>query len=162
MNDDSAPRSPSLAAIETLDDAACRALLGRQRLCIMSVVDGTEPYGVPLYYGFDGTTIYLGVAEGRKTQVLDANPAICLTVTEIAAGEAWSSVQVTGRAEWLEGADRERGVAVLMEHNRRVRGLQAGVPGPGAADPGAPAPRRHGGGRLLRIAGPRLSGRTRP
>lgn len=162
MNDDSPPRSPSLAAIETLDDAACRALLVRHRLCIMSVADGTEPYGVPLYYGFDGTTVYLGVAEGRKTRVLDANPAICLTVTEIAAGDSWASVQVTGRAEWLEGAERAHGVAVLMDHNRRVRG----EPGPQPqAEPGqspSPAARRHGGGRILRVALPQLSGRARP
>lgn len=160
------PRSPALAAIEPLDDAACRALVARQRLCTLSMVDGDEPYGIPLYYGFDGDTLYLGLAEGRKTEVLDRNGRLCITVVEAGDGERWASVQVTGDAEWLEGEGRERAVQVLMEHNRRIR--ESGLAGTAAVAAGATSPetaappRRHAGGRILRVASPRFSGRTRP
>lgn len=158
------PRSPALAAIEPLDDGACRAVLARNRLCVLSLVDGNEPYGVPLYYGFDGTTLYLGLAEGRKTDVLDHNGRLCITVVETGGGEDWASVQVTGEADWLEGDDRERAVQVLMDHNRRIResGAAGAVQRTGQAGEGALAqPRRHSGGRILRVREPGFTGRTR-
>ena len=153
------PASPP--PIESLDLDECRAILRRHRLCVLSVVDGDEPYAVPLFYGFDGTTLHLGLAEGRKTRALDGNPRLCLTVTEVGAGDAWASVQVVGTAEWLEGAEREASVAVLMEHNRTIRAMAAGAsPGLAPADTQA-APRRHGTGRLLRVKNPLITGRAR-
>ena len=145
-------------AIVPLADEECRLLLGRNRLCVLSVVDGSAPYAVPLFYGFDDTTVYLGVAEGRKTRALDVTPALCLTVTEIGPGDAWACVQVTGRAEWLAGAERAAAVDVLMRHNRHVRSLQ---PAPAPSLPPASPPVRHQGGRILRVADVVLTGRKR-
>lgn len=162
MPNDSPAPSPALAAIEALGESECRALLARHRLCTMSVVDADEPYAVPLFYGFDGATLYLGLAEGRKTRVLDANPRLCITVTELGSGDGWASVQVTGRAEWLDAGAREAGVKILTEHNRRVRSAAVD----GAEAPSEPAgasgqPRRHGGGRILRVSSPEFTGRAR-
>nr|MBA3890277.1 pyridoxamine 5'-phosphate oxidase family protein [Gemmatimonadaceae bacterium] len=141
------PRSPAFEAIESLDDDACRALLARHRLCTMSMVDGEAPYAVPLFYGFDGDTLYLGLAEGRKTAVLDRNGRICISVVETGDDDGWASVQVTGEAEWLSGESREQAVQVLMAHNRRIRAVGeaealSGAPAPEGAD-GAAHPRRH-------------------
>lgn len=149
----------ALAAIETLSADECRLLLSRQRLCTMSLADGDEPYAVPVFYGFDGTTVHIGLAEGRKTRVLDANPRVCITVTEVGPGDAWASVQVTGTAQWIDGDERQASVRVLMEHNRRVREAAAAASGAAAA---APAPqRRHGAGRILRVGDPEITGRAR-
>ena len=135
-----------------LDEAECRAILARQRLCVVSMVDGDEPYAVPVYYGFDGSTLFLGVAEGRKTRALDANPSVYIVVTEVGPGDAWRSVTVAGRARSLvDGPERQEAVEVLMAHNRRVRARE-GVP--------AATPRRRSGGRVLRVDGVRLSGRA--
>lgn len=154
------PASPPPIASLDLDE--CRAILRRHRLCTLSVVDGDEPYAVPLFYGFDGTTLHLGLAEGRKTRALDVNPRVCLTVTELGAGDAWASVQVTGMAEWLEGADREASVRVLMEHNRAIRAMGASAAQGAPPDsPPTAQPRRHGTGRLLRVRDPRITGRAR-
>lgn len=162
MPRDSPAPNPALAAIEALDESECRALLARHRLCTMSVVDADEPYAVPLFYGFDGTTLYLGLAEGRKTRLLDANPRICITVTELGGGDAWASVQVTGSAEWLEGDLREAGILVLTEHNRRVRSADGGVAEAPSGRGGASGQqRRHGGGRILRVHSPEITGRAR-
>lgn len=158
MTSDTPAPTSATAAIRPLDMEACLELLGRHRLCTLSVVDLTDPYAVPLFYGFDGTTVFLGLAEGRKTTILDANPSICLTVVETGPGDAWASVQVTGTAEFLDGRDREQAVRVLMEHNQRIRVVTPGTtPASGA---GAPT-RRHSGGRVMRVRDPVISGRAR-
>jgi nitroimidazol reductase NimA-like FMN-containing flavoprotein (pyridoxamine 5'-phosphate oxidase superfamily) len=138
--------------ILSLDDAGCRAVLERQRMCVVSMVDGDEPYAVPVFYGYDGEALYLGVAEGRKTRVLGANPRVYVVVTEIGPGDAWKSVTVAGRARTItEPEERQRAIDVLVAHNRRVRGMDSA--------PQSAAPRRTGG-RVLGIEAPLLSGRS--
>lgn len=140
-----------------LDAAECAEVLATQRLCTLSTADAGQPYAVPMFYGWDGAVMYIGVSEGRKTAVLDANPRLCVTVTEVGPAESWRSVLVTGRADWVTDADeRARAIEVLMTHNRRSREA-AGQPQPA---PGA-TPRRHGTGRMLRVAEPTITGRAR-
>ena len=137
--------------IVTLTDGECRAVLERQRMCVVSMVDGDEPYAVPVFYGFDGEALYLGVAEGRKTRALDANHRVYVVVTEVGPGDAWKSVAVAGRARTItEPEERQQAIDVLVAHNRRVRR----EPSRGSAAP----PRS--GGRVIRIDGPVLSGRA--
>ena len=137
-------------AISALSDAECRALLERQRMCTIAVVDGVEPYAVPVFYGFDGQDLYLGVAEGRKTRALDANPRVYIVVTEVGPANAWRSVAIAGYARTLIDSDaRQRAIDVLVDHNRRFKA------------PDAPAaPRRVGGGRLLRVEESVMTGRS--
>jgi nitroimidazol reductase NimA-like FMN-containing flavoprotein (pyridoxamine 5'-phosphate oxidase superfamily) len=138
--------------IVALSDAECRAVLERQRLCVVSVVDGAEPYAVPVFYGFDGETLYLGTSEGRKTRALDANARVYIVVTEVGPGDAWRSVAIAGRARTLDAeAERQQAVDVLVAHNRRVRASD----GPGHA-----APQRRTGGRVLRIESAVITGRS--
>ncbi|HEY0997368.1 MAG TPA: pyridoxamine 5'-phosphate oxidase family protein [Gemmatimonadaceae bacterium] len=157
-------QGPGAATIEVLSDAECHAVLGAQRLAVVCMSDAGEPYGVPMFYGFDPDSgdLYVGISEGRKTRVLDANPRVSVTVTEVGPGEGWRSVIVSGRAEWVqEGEGRQKAIQVLMAHNRKFRAS-------GAA-PAAPAPtgevkmhqRNHAGGRMLRIAEATMSGRAR-
>lgn len=148
--------SPDPRGIVALDDAGCRELLRRQRMCVMAVVDGDEPYAVPLFFGFDGETMYLGIAEGRKTRALDARPRVCIVVTEVGPGDDWASVQVAGTATVLADAgDRRRAIEVLIAHNRRPERLA-----PDGSPPPPPPPPRTGG-RLLRIDDAVITGRAR-
>ena len=142
----------AVRAIVPLSDADCRAVLERQRLCVVSVVDDGEPYAVPVFYGFDGHTLYLGVAEGRKTRALDVRARVYIVVTEVGPGDAWRSVAIAGRAHTLvDAAERQGAIDVLVAHNRRVR----------SSEPprDAPPPRRTGG-RLLRIEDAVVTGRA--
>jgi nitroimidazol reductase NimA-like FMN-containing flavoprotein (pyridoxamine 5'-phosphate oxidase superfamily) len=144
--------APEPRIIVTLTDAECRAVLERQRLCIVSVIDGDEPYAVPVFYGFDGETLFLGTSEGRKTRAIDANSRVYVLVTEVGPGYAWRSVGIAGYARTLTtDGERQHAVDVLMAHNRRVR-----------AAGGEPSgqPRRRSGGRLVRIEDCVLSGRA--
>ena len=143
--------APPPRAIVPLSDAECRTVLERQRLCVVSVVDDGEPYAVPVFYGFDGHTLFLGVAEGRKTRALDVSAAVYIVVTEVGPGDAWRSVAIAGRARTLvDAAERQAAIDVLVAHNRRVRS---------ASLEGTPPPRRSGG-RVLRIEDAVVTGRT--
>ena len=156
MPDDLAPAGSAVVApprlIVPLNDAECRAVLERQRLCIVSVVDGAEPYAVPVFYGFDGETLYLGTSEGRKTRALDANARVYIIVTEVGPGDSWRSVGISGIARTLTGeVERQHAIDVLVAHNRRVRA---------ANSPGDAPPARRTGGRVIRIEESLLSGRA--
>ena len=151
--------APSLPhGMRELTDAECRALLHRQRLCVVSVVDGNSPYAVPVFFGFDGETVYLGVMEGRKTRALDANARVCIVVTEVASDDTWRSVIVEGAARVLTDlAERGSAVQTLIAHNRRVAGRPLPNDGTGAGSPR----HRHTGGRILRVEEGRISGREK-
>lgn len=158
QNDASFTGPPNAFGIYTLTDAACREVLARQRLCVISTVDGEQPYAVPVFYGFDGTTVYLGIAEGRKTAVLDRNPNLCVTIAEVGPGDAWRSVVVAGRAEFIADPDeRASAVQVMMEHNRRPD-----RPPPTATTSASASPQHHRGGRMVRIADAVITGRAKP
>ena len=143
--------APPPRAIVPLSDAECRTVLERQRLCVVSVVDDGEPYAVPVFYGFDGHTLFLGVAEGRKTRALDVSARVYTVVTEVGPGDAWRSVAIAGRARTLiDAAERQAAIDVLVAHNRRVR----------VSDPprDGPPPRRTGG-RVVKIEDGVVTGR---
>ena len=147
----SAVAAPAVRAIVPLSGADCRAVLERQRLCVVSLVDDGEPYAVPVFYGFDGQTLYLGVAEGRKTRALDVSARVYIVVTEVGPGDAWRSVAIAGRARTLvDAAERQAAIGVLVAHNRRVR----------SSDPPRDAPPRRTGGRVLRIEDAVVTGRA--
>jgi nitroimidazol reductase NimA-like FMN-containing flavoprotein (pyridoxamine 5'-phosphate oxidase superfamily) len=151
-DDKAVAQPPVLSAIVELDRAECLEIIRRQRMCVISVVDGDEPYAVPVYYGFDGETLYLGVAEGRKTRALDRNPRVHIVIAEPGGGDSWRSVAIAGRATTLsDPVERARGIDALIEHNRR--------PERGAT--GASAGRRRSGGRILRIDEAIITGRAR-
>lgn len=153
-------RTADIYGIVALDADECRAILTRQRMCVLATADGDQPYAVPIFYGFDGVTVYLGIAEGRKTEVLERNPRLCLTIAEVGPGDSWRSVLVLGRAEWIEdGAERTVAIRVMMEHNRRPerQAITAQANSPAAAG----SAQRHRRGRMLRVAEAEITGRAK-
>lgn len=140
--------------IVELDHAECVEIIRRQRMCVVSMADGDIPYAVPVYYGFDGSSIFLGIAEGHKTEVLDRNPRVHVIITEAGEEDSWRSVAIAGIATVLsDGAERAHGIDALIAHNRRPERATAG----GASTP----PRRRSGGRVLRIDHAVVTGRAR-
>jgi nitroimidazol reductase NimA-like FMN-containing flavoprotein (pyridoxamine 5'-phosphate oxidase superfamily) len=158
-----ASREPEVAAgvrdegppppIVELDHAECLEVIQRQRMCVVAMADDEGPYAVPVYYGFDGESLYLGVAEGRKTQVLDRNPRVHVIIAEPGDGDSWRSVAIAGRATALiEPAERARGIEALIAHNRRAER--------GGTDSHTPR-RPRSGGRVIRLDEAVITGRAR-
>jgi len=68
---------------EVTDTAIIRCILGRATLCHVAMVDGNEPYLVPMNCGWDGEHLFLhGAIQGRKLDILRANPRVCIEVDE--------------------------------------------------------------------------------
>ena len=59
---------------EVTDTAVIQRILGRAALCRVAMVDGNEPYLVPMNCGWDGEHLLLHAAvQGRKVDILRAN-----------------------------------------------------------------------------------------
>jgi hypothetical protein len=102
------------------------AVIRSAQVLRLGLVDGMEPYIVPLSFGYDGESLYFHCApEGRKLDVIRKNDHVCFEVDELLAivdaGEActwgarYRSVMGTGRAVILEDRDaKRRGLAAIM------------------------------------------------
>ena len=76
-------------------------------------LDG-RTYVVPVIYAWDGEAAYVQSIEGRKVEMMRANPAVCFEVDEYDAG-SWRSVIVEGVYEELEGDAAQAALALLVE-----------------------------------------------
>ena len=106
-------------------------ILDRSKVVHVAMVDGDEPYVVPMNYGYtmeDGKlTLYLhGATKGRKLDVLRANPKVffsleCDTVSfdgPVACrhGMAYASVMGSGTARIVEDVEaKKQGLSILMK-----------------------------------------------
>ncbi|HET8606692.1 MAG TPA: pyridoxamine 5'-phosphate oxidase family protein [Gaiellaceae bacterium] len=79
-----------------------------------------ETYVVPVIYAWDGECAWVMSVEGRKVEMMRANPSVCLEVDEYEAG-SWRSAILWGRYEELAGAEAERATELLVERFGRRR-----------------------------------------
>lgn len=82
-------------------------------------VDG-ETYVVPVIYAWDGECAWVMSIEGRKVEMMRANPQVCLEVDEYERG-SWRSVILWGRYEELAGAEHAKAIALLVARFGRRR-----------------------------------------
>jgi uncharacterized protein len=89
-------------------------------VCRLAMIDHDKPYIVPMNFGFrydDGTIIlfFHCANEGRKIDVLKANPNVCFEMdcsleliagsTDCSCSMAYESVIGNGKVEFIEGAE---------------------------------------------------------
>ncbi len=118
--------------IEALSDEEIDAFLREQFVARIGCHADGETYVVPVIYAWDGECAWVFSVEGRKVEMMRAEPAVCLEVDEYEAG-SWRSVILWGRYEELAGADADRARELLVERFGRRRE-------PPERPAGAPAP----------------------
>jgi nitroimidazol reductase NimA-like FMN-containing flavoprotein (pyridoxamine 5'-phosphate oxidase superfamily) len=108
---------------EAIDALLKARLVGR----IGCHLDG-RTYVVPVIYAYDGGSVYAASGEGRKIEMMRANPNVCFEVDEYdeAGNGSWRSVIAEGVFEELEGLGATRALALLAKRffartNRRGR-----------------------------------------
>lgn len=111
---------------EITDAAEIEQIIKQARVCRLGLVDGNEPYVVPVCFGYEKNAFYFHCApEGRKIDLIKKNNQVCVEIdddVEISGAEkpcGWSakyrSVIGVGRAHILEDEeDKIHGLAVIM------------------------------------------------
>jgi nitroimidazol reductase NimA-like FMN-containing flavoprotein (pyridoxamine 5'-phosphate oxidase superfamily) len=114
----------TMEAMEELSEREIDAFLHRQVVGRVGChVDG-RTYVVPVIYAWNGSSIYVLSIEGRKIEMMRANPNVCFEVDEYRPG-AWRSVIVEGVYEELDGARVVAAIKLLMERFGRTRSRAA-------------------------------------
>lgn len=92
----------------------------RRGIGTLAMVDDEQPYAIPMSFGYDADQMVFpmqwgGGYESRKSQVIDSNPNVCLTVSEQDTDDEaiWRSVVVTGEIYEIQENDREQSYASL-------------------------------------------------
>ena len=120
---------------EIVDPAVIDEIMQRATVCHIALCDGTEPYVVPMSFGYADRALYLHCArEGRKLDLLQRNPQVCFAAhvdESLIRGERpcnWSlryrSVVGTGIGTVLtDPIEKSKGLDEIMAH-------YGGDPGP--------------------------------
>ncbi|MDR0702999.1 MAG: pyridoxamine 5'-phosphate oxidase family protein [Azoarcus sp.] len=67
---------------EITDRAEIDKIIRRARLMRIALVDGERPFLVPVFYGYDGTSLYFHSArKGSKIEILKKNGNICFEIS---------------------------------------------------------------------------------
>lgn len=117
---------------EIKDRNEIRSIIDRCKVIRLAMLDEDGfPYIIPLNFGVehteDGETIYCHCArEGRKLELLRRDARVAFEMDcggELVRGETacshsyyYASVIGSGRAEFLEGTEKARGLSALMRH----------------------------------------------
>jgi nitroimidazol reductase NimA-like FMN-containing flavoprotein (pyridoxamine 5'-phosphate oxidase superfamily) len=63
------------------DKSVIEQILRESEICRIAMIDGSEPYLVPLNYGYSNNIIYIHSAtEGRKIELLKLNNRVCFEI----------------------------------------------------------------------------------
>lgn len=104
--------------IKVMNSAEIEELLGRVLYGHLGCAMDNHPYVLPVHFAYDDHEIYIYTTEGKKSEMIDSNPEICLQVEEVVDNENWASVIIVGKAEKLESAgDREEAYAAIAAAN---------------------------------------------
>jgi nitroimidazol reductase NimA-like FMN-containing flavoprotein (pyridoxamine 5'-phosphate oxidase superfamily) len=116
------------SVIEELDKREIDAFLRRQRVGRVGCHAGGRTYVVPVIYVWDGEYVYVQSIEGRKIQMMRANPHVCFEVDQYEPDGNWRSVILEGTYEELEGGRAEAALALLVQRFSGRRRARTGAP----------------------------------
>jgi uncharacterized protein len=107
-----------MIAVEEMNNGQIKEVLGRVGYGHLGLARGHHPYVVPVHYAFDDPFIYIYTTEGKKTEIIRANPEICLQVEDVQDEKNWQSVMITGTAEQIiDLKEREHALEFILASN---------------------------------------------
>ena len=101
----------AMIEVEEMGNNEIEALLEKTGFGHLACAKDNEPYVVPIHYAYAKPFIYIYTTLGKKAEIINENPRVCLQVEEVADNKHWHSVIVYGSAEHLTD-ERERETAL--------------------------------------------------
>jgi len=96
----------------------CYELLGAVGFGHLGFSADDRPYVVPIHFAVEEPFVYFFTTEGKKTEIIDQNPNVCLQVERVEDSRNWESVIVEGTAVMLtEDADTEKAMTLILAKN---------------------------------------------
>ena len=110
-----------MVEVQEMSDADSKNLLRRVGYGHLGLVRDTRPYVVPIHYAYDEPHIYIYTTEGKKTEIIKANRAVCLQIEDVTDENHWQSVIVSGDALQLtEKLEIAQAMKLILETNPRL------------------------------------------
>lgn len=113
---------------EQLDEREIDAFLREQVVGRIACHADGRTYIVPVVYAWDGDAVYVLSVEGRKIEMMRANPEVCFEIDEHGPSGSWCSVIVEGVFEELEGSRADTALTLLVQRLGRGRRGRGGRP----------------------------------
>ncbi len=108
--------------IEDLSREEAEAFLERQVVGRVGCHTEGRTYVVPVIYVWEDGCVYVQSIEGRKIEMMRANPEVCFEVDEYDRDSgSWCSTIVEGTYEELDSTAAERALALLVRRFARSR-----------------------------------------
>jgi nitroimidazol reductase NimA-like FMN-containing flavoprotein (pyridoxamine 5'-phosphate oxidase superfamily) len=84
----------------------------------LGCADSNIPYVIPVNYVVDNDVIYIYTTRGKKVEIIEKNPNICLQVEIVKDKTDWQSVIVQGIAKQVtDQTEREHAIELIRETN---------------------------------------------
>jgi nitroimidazol reductase NimA-like FMN-containing flavoprotein (pyridoxamine 5'-phosphate oxidase superfamily) len=104
--------------ITEMGEAAARETLGRLNYAHLACSHDDEPYVVPVHYAHDGENVFIYTTEGKKSEILDRNPKVCLQAEDVKDNENWVSVMAFGEVERVTDSEaRSKALDLILNVN---------------------------------------------
>jgi uncharacterized protein len=111
-------REHGMIEIFDLSDSEIAELLERVGYGHLACTLDDKPYVIPIHYGMNGGTLYIYTTEGKKSDIIAKNPAVCLQVEDVIDNRNWKSVIVDGVAVKLgPGDERDKALDAVVAVN---------------------------------------------
>lgn len=104
--------------IEEMGNSEIEALLEKTGYGHLACARNNEPYVVPIHYAYLKPYVYIYTTLGKKAEMINENPRVCLQIEEVADNKHWHSVVIYGAAERLtDETEREIALNAIVETN---------------------------------------------
>lgn len=87
-----------------------------QSICRIGFSNGLQPYVIPMSYYYDGKAIYCQTYPGKKMEIIQKNPKVCVQVDIIGSMNNFQSVMAKGVIEILHKEDADSARALLYDN----------------------------------------------
>jgi len=87
--------------VSEMSDKGIEQLLSRVGYGHLACSADDQPYVVPIHYAYESGSVYVYTTEGKKSEIIDKNPKVCLQIEDVQDNKHWQSVIITGEAKRL-------------------------------------------------------------